>query len=203
MIADLFEAPLELLLFARLEEYIPYAFTASLNERLPGHLFAGPIATDYSAFQIKHHDQGTYRVENGRDNITFFLQLQLGLLEVGNVEGNAMDEPRSAVGTADHSGFALEPDHPAVASHDTVGRSQGLAGKKHFGSFHAPAIFVIGMDLLVPEHRIFQPFRLGEPQCRFDLRTHIGLANTTIEVGHEHDCWKLFHQRPVSGLGIG
>src|SRR5271165_2021903 len=58
------------------------------------------------------------------------------------------------------------------------------------------------MNLLVPEHRILEPFRLRESQRGFDLRADIGFADAAIEIGHEYDGGKLLHQGPVFGFEI-
>ena len=129
-------------------------------------------------------------------------KLLFRLLKVRDVERHPLDEPRSAVRAEDHLRFATEPDHPAVACDYPVGRAQRLAREKHLRSFHAPAGFVVGMDLLIPHHRILKPFRLREPQCRLNLRAYVRLADTTVQVRHEHDRRKLLEQRPVLGFQI-
>ena len=96
-----------------------------------------------------------------------------------------MNKPGLAILAANHLGFAMKPDHAAVARQHPVGRPQRLAGKKHLGGFRAPALLVVGMNLLIPAHRIFQPFFLREAQRRFDLRADIGFADAAIEIGHE------------------
>ena len=104
---------------------------------------------------------------------------------------------------ANHLGFAMKPDHPAVARHHAIGRAQRTAGKKHLGRFDAPALLVVGMDVAVPAHRIFQPFFLRKTQRRFDLRADVGFADSPIQIGHEHHGGNLFHQGAISGFQIG
>ena len=62
---------------------------------------------------------------------------------------------------------------------------------------------VVGMDLLVPANRVFQPFRLRKSQRLFDLRADVGLANSLVQVGHENNGGNLVEQRPVARLDIG
>ena len=70
------------------------------------------------------------------------------------------------------------------------------------GGFHAPALLVVGMDVLVPAHRIFQPLFPREAQRRFDLRADVRLADTAVEIGHEDDGGNLLEQRAVFGFKV-
>ena len=72
-----------------------------------------------------------------------------------------------------------------------------FAGEKHLRRFHAPSRLVIGMNLLVPAHRVFQPFTLGKTQRRFNLRAHVGFADSLVQVGHEHDGGNLLDQSAI------
>src|SRR5215470_6170360 len=103
-----------------------------------------------------------------------------------------MDEPGAAIWSANHLGFALKPDHATVSRNYSIGGAQRLTRKKHFGSLDTPALLVVRMNLLVPEHRVFEPFRLRKPESRFDLRTYVRFSDSAIEVRHENHRWKLF-----------
>src|SRR5687767_8053314 len=104
-----------------------------------------------------------------------------------------MDEPRATVVIADHFSFAVKPDNAPVASKDSIKRFQWLTRQEQFRSFDAPSILVVWMDLLIPAHRIIQPFFLSESQYLFDLRANICLANTFIHESHKNDCRDLFN----------
>src|SRR6185295_9975059 len=100
------------------------------GEGIPAGLFTSPVKPDDSAFRIQHHDQSAHGVEDGGDYVPLLLQSLLSALKVGNVEPNAMDEPGLAVGLANHLGFAMKPDHAAVARHHAIGGSQRVSRKK-------------------------------------------------------------------------
>src|ERR1700751_3883541 len=135
----------------RNHEQIPDGLATRLGERLPGHLLAGTVDSNDSALTIEYNYQCTHGIENPGNDISFFLKLLLGMLEVGDVEGNPVNEPGAAIRTANHLGFALEPDHAAVSGDDAIGRAQRLARQKHLGGLDAPTLLVIGVNLLVPE----------------------------------------------------
>ena len=103
----------------------------------------------------------------------------------------AVNEPRSAVGTADHLGFTAKPNDTAIPRNYAVSRSQGFARQEHFGGLNAPALLIVGMNLLVPAHRIFKPLRLRKTERRFNLRADIGFADSPIEIGHENNGGEL------------
>ena len=58
------------------------------------------------------------------------------------------------------------------------------------------------MDLLIPAHRVFQPFFLRKAERRFDLRAHIGFADPSVEIGHENDGGNLFQESTVLGFEV-
>ncbi len=203
LIGNLLEGRFELLLFLRDHEQVPDALAPRLFERYARQLLAGPIAPHDTAFAIQDNHQRTHRVEDCGHDVAFFLQLLFGPLQIGDIEGDPMNEPWTAVRMANHLGFAMEPDHPSVAREYPVGGAQRLARKKHLGSFHTPATFIVGMNLLIPLHGIFEPFRLREAQRRFDLRAHIGFADAAVEVCHEHHRRQLLNQGSVFGFQIG
>jgi hypothetical protein len=53
------------------------------------------------------------------------------------------------------------------------------------------------MNLLIPAHRIFQPFALRKTKRRFNLRTYVGFADSFVQVGHEHDGRDLLDESAV------
>jgi len=129
-------------------------------------------------------------------------QLALGFLEFGNIDGCTMNEPGRAIVALDHLGFALKPDHATVARQHSIDRTQRLAGQKNTGRFHAPTIFVVGVNLLIPTHRIVEPLFLFETERRLDLRADVSLALAAVEVGHENHGWYLLNQGAVLGLEL-
>ena len=108
------------------------------------------------------------------------VQGSLRLLEVGDIDSYPMNKPGPTILPPDHLGFALKPEHPAVSRDDTVGGSQWFAGQKHFRRFHAPSRFVVRMNLLIPPHRVFQPFALRKTKRRLNLRADIGFRRIPL-----------------------
>src|SRR5271168_3629006 len=89
--------------------------------------------------------------------------VQNGFLEpfsFRNIESHTVDEPWPSIFPANHLRLALKPKHSSIARNHAVSRSQRLAGQEHFRGLHAPSHLVIGMNLPVPAHRVFQPFAL-------------------------------------------
>ena len=70
------------------------------------------------------------------------------------------------------------------------------------GKFLDPALAVFGMQLVIPQDRIIEPFGLGESEHRFDLRTDVELLPRFIEAGHEGHDRELFHQRPITQVRL-
>ena len=171
-------------------------------DRIARHLLAGPIEAHDPSFPVQHDDQRAHGIENRRHDIALLLQRLLRLLEFRDVEPHPVNEPGLAVVAPDQPGFTMKPDHPSIPRHDAIRRSQRLPGEKHFRGFIAPAALVVGMDLLIPANRIFQPFLLRKAERGFDLRTHIGFADTLIQIRHEHDRGNLIEQDPVSGFEV-
>ena len=85
---------MKLLLLFGSDKQVPDDACRGLFERISGHLLAGAIEADDPAFAIQHHDQRAHRVENRGDDIALFLQRFFGPLQVRNVEGHAVNEPR-------------------------------------------------------------------------------------------------------------
>ena len=77
----------------RNHEQIPDRLAARFFEGLSGHLFAGAIEAYDPPFAIEHNHQSAHGVENPGNDIALFLQLLFGLLEIGDVEANSVDEP--------------------------------------------------------------------------------------------------------------
>ena len=85
-----------------------------------------------------------------------------------------------------------------VARDHAIHRAQRFAREQQPGRLARPARLVLGMDLLIPADRIFEPFRLREAERRLDVRTDVGLAGALVEKGHEHDRRQLLDQRLVA-----
>ena len=113
-----------------------------------------------------------------------------------------MNTPRAAIFPAHHSGVAMKPDNAAIARNHSICGSQRLAREEHLGSFQAPALLVIGVNVLIPANRIFQPFFSRISEGRFDLRAHIRLADTPVEISHEDNRRYLLQQSTVFGLKV-
>ena len=186
--------------FLRDHEQVPHEVAPGFFDRIAGHLLASAIEAHDPAFAVEHDDQRADGVEDRRDDVALFLQRLLHLLEFRDVEADAVNEPGLAVVAPHQPGFAMKPDHAPVARHHPIRRPQRLAGKKHLRGFDAPAVLIVGMDLLVPANRILQPFFLRKSERRFDLRTHIGFADSLIQVRHEHHGGNLIEQDPVARL---
>src|SRR6516164_7717389 len=100
----------------------------------------------------------------------------LETLALGNVESHAVDEPGPSILPANHLRFALKPEHSSIARHDAVRRAQRFTRKEHLSSFYSPSHLVIGMNLLIPPHRVLQPFALRKTERSFNLRAYVGFA---------------------------
>src|SRR5579863_1918762 len=111
-----------------------------------------------------------------------------------NVESHPVDEPWPAILAANHLCFTLKPKYFSVSGNDPIGRTQRLAGEEHLCSFLAPSHLVIGMNLLIPPHWIFEPFALRKPKGRLNLRAYIGFADPFVQVGHEHHSGDLLNE---------
>ena len=96
----------------------------------------------------------------------------------------------------------MKPDDAAIACNHSIRGSQRLAGEEHLGSFQAPALLVIGVNVLIPADRIFQPFFSRISEGGFNLRAHIGFADTPVEIGHEDNRRYLLQQSTVFGLKV-
>ena len=131
------------------------------------------------------------------------LQRLFRLLQIGDVESHAVNEPGPAIFPADHLGFAVKPDDSPVPRKHAIGRPQRFARKKQLCRFDAPPLLVVRMDLLVPADRIFQPLLLREAEDRLDLRAHVGFADALVQVGHEDDGGNLLDQGAVLCFQIG
>ena len=102
---------------------------------------------------------------------------RLGLLLLGDVEGDPLEEQRIPLGVADHLGLAPDPDHPAVPGEEAILRAERDAGEDRLGELRLPAVAVVGVELLVPEDRVLQPLLLREPEDRLDLGADVELLD--------------------------
>jgi hypothetical protein len=98
------------------------------------------------------------------------------------------------VGVAHDLHFALKSYDAPVPREHAINRSERLAGHKHPGNFRAPTLFVFGMNVLIPAHRIVEPFFLRETERGFDLRADIRLAETFVEKSDKNDGGNLFDE---------
>jgi hypothetical protein len=78
----------------------------------------------------------------------------------------------------------------------------GLPDRNISGGFHAPALFVIGMNLLIPADGIFQPFLLRKAQRRFNLGAHIRFAYALVQVSHEDHSGYLLDDGAITRFHI-
>ena len=175
----------------------------SFGKRISGTAFAGAIEADDASVGVQHDHQRAHRIENRGDHVAFPFQGFFRPLQVGDIETDTMNEPRAAIVSPDHLGFAVKPDHTPIAGQHAVCRTQRFAAEEQLSGFHAPALFVVGMDLRIPANRILQPLFLRETEHGFDLRTDVGFADRLVEIGHEHDCGNLLDQGAVLRLQVG
>src|SRR3984885_12906625 len=96
----------------------------------------------------------------------------------------------------------MKPDYPAIPGDHAVGGAQRCTGKKHLSSFNTPALFVLGMNLLIPANGIFQPFFLRKTESRLDLRTDIGFTDSPLQVSHENHSGDLLDQSTIDRIGF-
>ena len=78
----------------------------------------------------------------------------------------------------------------------------GLPERNISAAFQAPALFVIGVNVLIPANWIFQPFFSRISEGGFNLRAHISLADTPVEISHEDNRRYLLQQSTVFGLRV-
>ena len=119
-----------------------------------------------------------------------------------NVVGDALDKQRTPMFVAHNPRLAMNPDHRAVAVERAEFRLEGPPGGAAPRKFLMQQVAVVGMDLVVPEHRIAQPLLLRKAQQFLDLRTHVKLVDVLIERGHRGHHRELFNQRTVTGFGF-
>ena len=186
--------------FFGLEEVVPDVSAANIFKRVPSGEFASAVETHDPARGIENGNERSDGIENCGDHVAFLLQSSLGVLQIGDVEGNAVDEPGRSVGVAHHTGIAVEPDHAAVPCNHAVGGAKRLAREKHTGRFNAPALLVVGMNSVIPADRIFEPLFARVAERCFDLRADVCLADATIEIRHEDDGWNLLQKRSITAL---
>src|SRR5271170_6590386 len=130
---------LEALCLFRNYAQIPKVFLLDLGKGVARHLLASSIEADDATSRIENHDQSTDGVQYRRNNVALFLQSFFCTLEFSNVKRDAMDEPRASILPADHLGFAMKPDHPAISRQDPIGGTKRRSRKKHLCGFDAPA----------------------------------------------------------------
>src|SRR5579872_341527 len=200
--SQLFNENLEALRFFGNHAQIPEIFMFDLFEGITRDVLTSPVETDDAALRIQHHHQSADRVQYRRNHIAFFLQSFFGPLELSDIEGNAVDEPGPSVLATNHLGFAVKPDYSAISRNYTIGGAQWSAREKHLRCLDAPTLFVLGMDLLIPANGIFQPFFLRKTQAGFNLWTHIGFSDASVQVGHENDCRNLLDQSAVDSVNV-
>ena len=184
------------------EKEVPDAFALNLLHRISRGQFTSRVEAQDTSFVVEDDDQRSDSVQDCGDEVTFFLEFLFDALEIGDVEGNAMNTPRASVFPAHHSGVAMEPDNAAIARNHSICGAQRLAGEEHLGGFQAPALLVIGVNVLIPTDRIFQPFFSRISEGGFDLRAHIRLADTPVEISHEDNRRYLLQQSAVFGLKV-
>ena len=162
-----------------------------------------PVEADDGARGTQHHHQRADGIEHRRQQIPLACERLLRLLELRDVEPDAMDEPGTPVVAPHHLHLALEPDEVAIAGEHPVGRPERAPGQEHLRGLDAPAALIVRMDVVVPADRILQPFRLGEPHDLLDARAHVSLADAAIEIRHEDHRGHLLDEGAVLGLDVG
>src|SRR5580658_1425545 len=175
----------EAIYLLRKEKEVPDVFALNLLHGISRGQFTSRVEAQDTSFVVEDDDQCSDRVQDGGDEVTFFLELLFDALEIGDVKGYTVNTPGASVFQAHHAGVAMEPDDASIARDHAIGGAQGLAGEEHLRRFEAPTLLVIGMNALIPADWIFQPFFARISESGFDLRAHIGLADTPVEIGHE------------------
>src|SRR5271154_7377546 len=175
----------EAIYLLRKEKEVPNVFALNLLHGISRGQFTSRVEAQDTSFVVEDDDQRSDRVQDCGDEVTFFLELLLDALEIRDVEGNTVNTPRASVFQAHHAGVAMEPDNAAIARDDAICGAKGLAGEEHLGGFEAPTLLVIGMNVLIPADWIFQPFFARISESGFNLRAHIRLADTPVEISHE------------------
>src|ERR1700685_653311 len=155
------------------------------------------------AFAIDHDHSVRRGFQQSAKFCLGFLQFFFGPLQFGDVERGAGNEPRPAILAANHLGFAVKPDGAPIPRHHSICRAQRSAREKHLRRLDAPALLVVGMNLLIPADGIFQPLFLREAERGLNLRTDIRLADSTIQVGHENNRGNLFDQGTIDRIDVG
>src|ERR1700733_3201590 len=193
----------EAIYFFRKEKEVPDAFALNLLHGISRGQFTSRVEAQDTSFVVEDDDQCPDRVQYGGDEVTFFLEFLFDAFEIGDVEGDTVNTPGASVLQAHHAGVAMEPDDAAIARNYAICGAQGLAGEEHLGRFEAPTLLVIGMNALIPADWILQPFFSGISERCFNLRAHIGLADTPVEIGHEDNRGYLLQQSAVFRLRVG
>src|SRR3984957_3260216 len=115
----------EAIYFLGKEKEVPDAFALNLLHGISrGQLTCWVEAQDTS-FVVEDDDQCPDRVQDGGDEVTFFLELLFDALEIGDVEGDPVNAPGASVFQAHHAGVAMEPDDAAIARDHAIGGAQG------------------------------------------------------------------------------
>ena len=96
----------------------------------------------------------------------------------------------------------MKPDDAAIPRNYSICGAERLAGEEHLRGFQAPALLIIGVNVLIPANRILQPFFPRISEGRFNLRAHIRFTDTPVEMGHENNRRYLLQKGAVFRLKV-
>src|SRR5262249_61712550 len=102
------------------------------------------------------------------------------MFEIGDIECDPVNEPRTTLLSADHLDVTMEPDGVSVPRDNPIHGSQGFTREHHLGGFEVPPLLIIGVDLPIPSDGIVEPPILGKSKRRFDVGPTYRLADSSI-----------------------
>src|SRR5215469_4425004 len=108
-----------LFLFA-CQQHVPWALPPDIFQRIACKLLTSAIEAYDSAFPIHHQNESANSVKDRRHNIPLCLKFLLGSLEVSNIEGDTVNEPRLSVFSVNHFCFTMEPYNASISGYHSV-----------------------------------------------------------------------------------
>src|SRR6478609_3106268 len=114
-----------------------------------------------------------------------------GVLDVGDVEGDALNEQRATVFVTHDTGLPVDPDRAPIAREEPAIRPKRAAYGAAARKLGVPAALVFGVHAVKPEHRIVEPLLLGVTEQGLNLWTNVELVFAVLERGHEGHRWDL------------
>src|SRR5579872_552110 len=97
-------------------------------------------------------------------------------LELGNIVADSLNANRPSLLVSDYLDLTTDPYHAVITGDKPIYRSKRLVQDQEAGELDVPTRFVVRVQPLIPEHRVFQPLLPGKAQKGLDLRADIELA---------------------------